>query len=299
MKKPILILVCLLSITSIIKAGMQDSILDEVNNSASLNAGITYFKYAEPSIDTKMILTEPVWMKEYGVLPNIAINIRNVFYDRIYNEFYFNYSFGLLQYDGFYQFPEPFIEHADDTGNKYTVYKPIPVSQQKNSRLFNADCRLGVILLNTEYFQLIPYGNVGGRYWNIGDGGNRRIYYNFKASAGIKASLSFFNNLVLSSFYSIGTTMYPRVKFNQYTQEGAPDGSFSLSLGKKPVYEYGLEITYRLDHEIFLNLSTSYTKFKYGKSNECLSLSKQYIMHEPDSKTNELKITLGILFSFL
>jgi hypothetical protein len=242
------------------------NILEQTNNGFGIGATVVHLSYREPEV------------QNYGTIYGLSLDLRNVFYERLYADFYGDFATGKIQYDGV---------------DKYTH---APLKHKNDSDLFNVDGKLGVILLNTEYFQLIPYGGLGFHYWKQS---SINKYYNFKAIAGTRVNFALFDNTVLSPYVNIGTTFGSHVKFTNYDPNGNINGKFNLKLGNKVIREVGVEINHKLDDQMFLFGTMSYTRFGYGQSEWRLTTDGLYQTQEPDSKTNEIRFGIGMRFGFL
>lgn len=251
-------------------------IFEQINNGFNLGFTAMNFNYREDVRDVDP--NAPGDVKNTGMAYGIAVGVRNVFLERLYTDLSGEYAIGKIRYDGF----------------KHYTY--VPVSNRATNDFVNLDAKLGVILLDHEYFQLIPYGGLGFRYWKLDTGDDYR-YYNFKAVVGSKINCTPIDNLVLSPYFNFGTTLGAHAKSKVYDINQAYQGKANLSLGNKAIQELGLEINYRLESEIFLVGTVSYTHFGFGRS------SQQTVgsigVTEPNSKTNEVRFGIGIKYSFM
>lgn len=248
-------------------------VFDLVNNSFYTGFTLMHFNYKENAREINPVY--PVDVSHKGISYGVGINIRNVFLKRLYADLMGEFTTGKITYDG------------------CRLYPPYSLIKRKQTNNFsNADLKLGFILFDSKYFQVIPYGGFGFRYWSI-DTASSYEYYNFKAIAGGKINYMLVKDLVLSPYFNFGTTFGGHAKTKAYAANGTFLGNADFVLGNKPIYDFGLEINYRLESELFVTGMINYTAFKYGKSNV------QYEFIEPNSRTNEIRLRIGIRYGFV
>ncbi len=267
----------------------SDNIFAAINNSLALSFSTMYFNYLEtaaslneaakdinttyPDLDSSLV---PEDVKDSGwAFFGGALNLRNIFWEWLYTDITGEYISGKINYEGFTQF-----DHK-------------PSSHRISTDFTNVDAKLGLVLLDTQYFQIIPYGGFGFRYIILGG----HTYHNGKALFGTKINCALFEALVLSPYINIGTTLWPQTKSDTYDEDEHYVGKAKLNLGTKLIREIGLELNYRLDHDLFLTGMVSHTHFKYGKS--APQRLKNVGVVEPNSTTNELRFSIGIRYSFM
>lgn len=263
--------------------------INQVNNSFAATINVMHFNYREDVVDAWN--TPPVSpngsvppgnVEQYGNAYSLALNVRNVFFSRLYIDLLGEYATGKISYDGYKKYSQPWQ----------------PLQMKNMSNFFNIDTKLGLILLDTEYFQLIPYAGIGFRYWSF-ESGNDYKYYNFKPIVGTRLNLAFFEDLVLSPYINLGKTLGAHSKAKEYDRNNNNIylGSVTHNLSSKLIREIGLEINYRLDHELFLTANVGHTNFGFGKSSwQDVGDAGDKVI-EPNSTTNELRFGLGIRFS--
>lgn len=247
---------------------------EQVNNSFAMGITAIHFNYREDVLNADP--QAPGNIEEYGNAFGTGINVRNLCFQKLYTDLYGEYAFGNLQYKGF------------------GLYTNKPLSQKNPNNFANIDTKLGLVLLDNNYFQLIPYGGFGFRYWTPD---SLHTYYNFKALIGTKINCALSDDLVLSPYVNMGTTLGSHAITKVYNQFSIYQGKAHHKLGNKLISEIGLEINYRLEHELFLTAMISHTHFAYEKSAWQLVGSGSFI--EPNSKTNELRVGIGIRFGFV
>ena len=119
---------------------------------------------------------------------------------------------------------------------------------------------------------------------------NNEKYQNYKIVGGLRINWQITEDFVFSPYIAGGKIFNAKMKF--YGKNNS-DNEKSYKLGSKPIYEGGLEVNYKLYDEFFLNSFVTYSQFKYGRS---ATNSGSY---EPDSNTREIKVGLGIRYSWL
>ena len=97
-------------------------------------------------------------------------NTKNIFFDRIYTDLYGEYLMGKITYKGF---------HEKDLAS---------ASYKISNNLANLDAKLGLVLIDTQSLQVIPYGGLGFRYWKRHTM-KEYTYYNFKPIIGIRTGI--------------------------------------------------------------------------------------------------------------
>jgi len=267
LKKIIIFVVCFMFNPAFARL-LENGALDQINNSVAFDVtglNLKYWEYFFPSMgdDPRLKSTEA------GTIVGLFLNIRKAIIEKIYTDLSLDYYSGKLKYDGIY------------------IKNYLPAVEKFQHKIFNADFKSGYIFTFTESnsFQIIPYVGIGYRYWYRGcDSNPREKYHHYKAIAGLKLNWLLTDDFVLSPYIEGGKIFNARMRMVDYNR--------SYALGKKPIYEAGLETNYKLFDEFFLNGFASYTQFKYGRSGPTIPF-------EPDSKTNEIKFGLGIRYSWM
>ncbi|CAL7960595.1 conserved exported hypothetical protein [Gammaproteobacteria bacterium] len=276
LKNTIVLLACLTFSPAFARL-LENGALDQINNSVAVDVtglNLKYWEYFSPSMgdSSKSKSTEA------GTIVGFFLNVRKAIIEKIYTDLSFDYYSGKLKYDGIYQ----------------KTYLPLATKFQH--KIFNADLKTGYIFTFTESnsFQIIPYVGVGYRYWNRqSDNFYNEKYQHYKAVVGMKCNWLLTDDFVLSPYIEGGKIFSANAKEPYY--------GWSYILGKKPIYEAGLEANYKLFDEFFLNGFASYTQFKYGRSEYQYKTIDDTIWRfcEPDSKTNEIKFGFGVRYSWM
>jgi hypothetical protein len=258
-------------------ASSHDEPMAIVNNSFAVNFTTLHLYYSESPQEINPNI--PGDANDFGWMYGVAFNLRNVFFEMLYTDLTGEFAYADIEYQGY----------------KQKTFEPLNTSV--TNEILNVDAKLGLILLDTEYLQIIPYGGIGFRYWRRFTAYNY-IYYNFKPIVGVKLNLGFFDDLVLSPYVNFGTILgaqaSARVLDNITLQE---IGTVNHQLKNKLFSEYGLEINYRLTEDLLFVASASYTQFKFGKS--VAQVINGQLSQEPNSKTDELRFSIGMRYSFM
>jgi hypothetical protein len=274
----LVLLFCFLSSQAQALLLLENGALDQINNSVALDFVGLNLNYKESFLSTD-VRDNGVMPKstESGTVFGCVLDTRTTFFkDLIYTNLYLDYYRGLLTYDGRYQDP-PYAA----------------VATKFHHTFFNAGLKTGYVFTFTEnhVLQAIPYVGVGYHYWGRQNDNYPEKYHHYKATVGVRINWLLNDNFILSPYVEGGRIFSACMKYPHY--------NLSWSLGKKPIYEGGIELNYRLFDEFFLNGFASYTQFKYGRSGYKTSSVDNRNYFEPDSKTREIKFGLGIRYSWV
>lgn len=299
MKKPncIAILIACLMFNHAFAGLLDNGALEQINNSAAFGVTGLNLKYWESFLPSDNTAENKVPPKstEAGTIIGFYFNPRMSLNEKIYTDLYLDYYNEKLKFDG--------TKIEEDTNGDELF---IPFVNKFQHKIFNADFKTGYIFTFTEnhVFQAIPYVGVGYRYWyRMHDNAwIQEKYQHYKIIAGIKFNWLLNEDFILSPYVEGGQIFNAQMKFCGNSPSSPAIHGMKFKLGNKPIYTGGLELNYKIFDEFFLNGFVSYTQFKYGRS-----AGKGYIaingndgtIVEPDSKTNELKVGLGIRYSWL
>lgn len=253
--------IMLLISSSVLARKWDYHVFDEINNSFGVGINVLHANYREDA--NGAVASVPGTVEDYGNVYGVYLDVKNIFYNFIYTNLSGDYATGKLQYDGY---------------NKVTLE---PLKNKKSSDFINIDGKLGLVLLDTGYFQVVPYLGGGFYYWKLGN--NFVSYYNYKGLVGARVNFALFDDMVISPYFNFGKTFMPRVK------DGAT--GTKLNLGKKPITEVGVELNYRWADEFFLTGFVSHSSFSYGTA------ETDHLI-EPNSTTNNLRFGLGMRIIF-
>jgi len=253
-------------------------VFDLVNNSFYTGCNLMYLNYKEDNLEVDPTLPGNVGDK--GLVYRILLNFRKVFIERVYTDLFGEFGTGNIKYDGYLLNPP----HT-------------PVQRTNFNNFIDLNLRLGGILLNQECLQVIPYGGLGYRYWDRNINGTYE-YYNYKAVIGAKINFLLFGDLVLSPYANFGRTLGAHAKGDASDANNNNIGKLKFALQGKPIYEFGLEVTYKLENDFLIGGMASYTSYEYGKSDWQMAADGRKFI-EPNSKTSEIRVGVGIRFGFI
>jgi hypothetical protein len=247
----------------------EGDIFEQINNSYAIYLSGLNVNYKESSDTSNFKSTEA------GTILGSNFDMRHTFLKKIYTDLYLDIYNGELEYDGALLDPP----HT-------------PLKIKLRHLFFNTNAKVGYVFAadDSPSLQFIPYLGVGYRYWdrqynNIVE----EKYQHGKTIVGLKLDWLLTDDFILSPYIEGGTT------FCAYMQSDYI--GLSYKLGSKPIYSVGLELNYKIAHKIFLSGFVDFTSFKYGISDKKFSVKRNGIFWEPNSKTNEVKIGLGVRFS--
>ena len=253
----------------VLVANACNTMLDQINNSYAFGFAIFNLDYKEiflPTDDSRLKSTEA------GNILGSTINIKKVFFDRVYTDFFVDYYRGVLTYDG--------------VSRDYPYY---PIVGDTHHEFLGLEGKVGYILSPFEEnsFQFIPYTGVGYRYWDrsYNSANNKEQYHNYKAIIGVKLNWLCSEQLLLSAYAEGGRTFGSQMKIYH--------NGYKFDLGNKDIYGAGLEMNYKILEGLFIEGFVKYNQFGYGRSE-----TKNGIC-EPESKTREIKYGIGLRYSWL
>jgi hypothetical protein len=165
----------------------------------------------------------------------------------------------------------------------YFYYPTVPLQGTTNDTVWTADAKIGKGFPFTSNAMVIPYAELGYRYWDRNSGpGSSEDYRNFNALGGLMLQVALSNNLVLTGHGAGGTTFAP-----QMTTDGD-----TYNLGAAPMYEVGGKISYVVSRvELFTALD--YDHFTYVQSPVLADDT-----YEPTNHTNDTILRVGVGYSF-
>jgi len=172
---------------------------------------------------------------------------------------------------------------------------------EKNVKLINAnlfiDCELFYDTIEDNYGYLYLSTGLGYRYWDRGksdySGDYNEKYYWPYYFIGFKLEDTFHNK------YSIGiyTTYQKAINPKMHADLG---NGITYNLGKTSGYKIEIPVKYYISHNYGIKLSYIINYWKINKSDtQTITLNNQQIKTlEPDSKTKNKFISLGIFYNF-
>jgi hypothetical protein len=228
------------------------------NNEVWASAGTSLLNYEES--------VTPLPDSEHGWLPSIAVGGSYMTQDNLYFAAQGSDTFGNAHYNGAL-FTSP----------------STPIETTTRETITNAEGKIGQGFYLASQALLIPYLDVGFRYWerNLG-GGEIEDYHNFSTLAGLMLEVSPFRNVFLSAYGSAGTTLGGRME----------TGSLSYQLGDSAIYKVGGKIGVDLTRQVELFTTFDYDHFHYSQSPVVNSTL------EPGSFTNDTTMRVGLGYHF-
>jgi hypothetical protein len=237
-----------------------------VDNEIWAAAGASFLNYKEsvPSPDLPD--------SEHGFMPSGALGISallngsNPVTNNLYLALEGSGAFGTTHYNGAY------------------FYDPTtPLQGTTKDTIWTVDGKIGKGIPITSNAMLIPYGELGYRYWiRNGGAGSYEDYRNYDIMAGLMLQLSPVSNIVLTGYGSAGTTLGAQAT-------SSPD---VYPLGSAGVYKVGGKISFlAAPFELFTRLD--YDHFQYIQSP--IQADNTY---EPTSRTNDTTMLVGIGYQF-
>jgi len=224
------------------------------------SVGGNLFDYKEPSPPPDLPDSERDWITSAAAGVNYLGN------SDIYLALEGAYSFGNARYNGAY------------------FYAPTtPLQSTTDEKIATVDGKIGKGFALNDSMMLIPYTELGFRYWNRGFGGDTgEDYQNFDALVGVMLQVSPAQSLILSAYGSGGTTIDPKMT----------TGGITYDLGTASMYKVGGKIGYDLTQRIELFTTLDYDHFTYGQSPVIAGA------YEPNSRTNETALRVGLAYHF-
>jgi len=179
--------------------------------------------------------------------------------------------------------------------------------------IFDTDIKVGYVFELDDETTLIPYIQTGYRRWNrevppvgtlivdnqptnIGVNGYTEVYENQSVLLGMMGQRALGERLVLMAFAAGGTTfnakLFSNVPFPDVLP-GVATVSLDERLGSEPIYQLGLKGDYRAGERLHFIGGVDYTRFQFGRSD-----GNAVLLFEPDSTTQEWRVSLGVAFDF-
>jgi opacity protein-like surface antigen len=159
-----------------------------------------------------------------------------------------------------------------------------PLQSNTHETIWTVDGKLGHAFVINPIMMLIPYVEVGYRYWdrNLG-GGQVEDYQHADTLGGLMVQVSPINRLILTGYGSAGTTLGSRM-----TTEGD-----SYSLTDSGIYKIGAKVGYDLTQRVEVFTTLDYDAFRYGQSSV-----QPDGTYEPTSKTEDSTVRVGLSYHF-
>lgn len=248
------------------------STIQQSNNLVSLYALSTHVDYTEYSVGlfgtpTGTLDTETGNVPGYGASASI---MKDLWLGNDYLAFAYEHANGYTQYVGSYI-----------GGGTYGS-----VVDTSAATLDDYHIRLGKGFAIKSMAMLVPYIEIGHQKWYRGvNAGETYSHHYF--GGGMLAQYSPTKNLVVSANLLAGHTLGSYIDVT---------GAFAGSLGNSPLYKAGAAMDYAFTPQWHGKLGIDYTRFEYGMS-ALYPYNSGYVW-EPDSKTRNTTVSLGVGYAF-
>jgi hypothetical protein len=273
MKNCIIVLAAVAAAARPLAARADMNAIRQSDSDVSLEAGFSRFLYKE-TVAGSLFDSEHKW------LPTATLSARVLAADNAYGPFQNLYlelrgqaAIGTATYNGALQDGTPF--------NGSTAER----IQELTGRIGHGFDLFGAALL-------IPFGEIGYRYWARslqGQGGYDEDYSNGEVMLGLLAQVSPLPHLVLSVEGAAGQT------FGGSMTAGQPV-SATFGLGDKPTWRVGGKLGYAVSPRLEITGGLQYEQLQYGASN--LVQTGLGPAFEPDSRTRETTLQIGLSYHF-
>ncbi len=237
------------------------------DNSVEIRAGGQHLQYRE-TYGGHTLDTENGWMPSLGGGASFLLRKRpNSMWNNVYARVDLQFTFGDTDYDGSLQ---------DRNTGAITPYKGLT-----KDMVDTIDFKLGYAFPLGHNALVIPYANVGYRYWRremTGMYGYTEHYDHTFVMAGALIQYSPFSRWIYSLSLQGGTTMSPQMR----------TGGENYDLDERAAWATEGRVSYALTPRTELFGVLGYNEFSYGKS---AVQPSGYL--EPDSRTREVKSLAG------
>jgi hypothetical protein len=177
---------------------------------------------------------------------------------------------------------------------------------QSGAKIIEGDFRLGKGFNVAPNVMLTPYFGGGLRRWDrdvcasgaCQAGGYHEHYEHGYLGGGLLAQISPVSRLVLSLSGLVGRTLDSEI--NGHAVPGGAAGiiPFHASLGNSTIYKVESSADFAFTSHIHGNVGVEYTNFKYGESAPFVFTAAGGTAVEPDSKTSNVTIRVGLGIAF-
>ena len=228
------------------------------NNEVWASAGASLFNYKEA--------VKPLPDSEVGDLPSLAAGASYMTHENLYLSLDGSVSFGNAHYNG-----------------AYLASPSTPLESTTHETIASVNGKVGQGFFLSGNTMLIPYVDIGYRYWdrNLGSG-QGEFYQNYDTLGGLMFQYTPVDRLLLSVYGSVGTTFGASMKTSGNTYD----------LGGSAIEKVGGKIGYDLTRKVELFTTLDYDHFHYGKSPVFASV------YEPGSRTEDTTMRVGIGYHF-
>ena len=230
-------------------------------------AGPSFFNYKEPS--TAPNLPD----SEHGTLPSLAAGASMLVPDsargfarNLYLSLDSSITFGDAHYSG-----------------AYFYFPTTPLQGTTSETIWTVDGKIGKAFPVNSAMMLIPYAELGYRYWDRSLSSTQdEDYQNFDILAGLMVQASPINRLTLTGYGSAGSTFAAQMNTAGSTYD----------LGSDAMYKIGAKLGYALTKQLELFTTLDYDHFNYGQSGVVAGA------YEPNSMTEDTTWRVGLGYQF-
>jgi hypothetical protein len=248
----------------------DQSDIRKADNAAAMSFGFTNFKYKEtpagraPNKETGLI---PILELSAGALADKAAHEP---FSNLYLNMHMRAGLGDARFNG----------SQCDQSNTCTAFRG-----STHEQMYSGALQIGRAFGMTQQTLLIPYVEVGERYWRrglTGPGGSSQSFWNGDALGGLKLQ-SFMKPWVLSLSAAAGTT------FNSSVTTAGTD----YTLGDSTMYRIDGEMTLGISPRLDMTLKVGYENFGFNASAPNASGFRI-----PDSTTGQTSVLLGLAYHY-
>jgi hypothetical protein len=250
-----------------VPATADNQTLRSADNAVWLSGGGSFFNYKEPSVAPNLPDSERGELGSVAAGASVlgsgnALGLAKNLYAAIET----TGSFGDAHYNG-----------------AYFYYPTVALQGTTSETIWTVDGKLGRAFPLGNVAMLIPYGELGYRYWNrdLG-GGQTEEYQNGNILGGVMLQLSPAERWILSAYGAGGTTFAPQMQ---------TDGT-TYDLGLSGMYKIGAKIGFDVTPKVELFSTLDYDHFSYGKSSVIAGA------YEPNSHTEDTAVRVGAAYHF-
>lgn len=252
----------------------DDAILN-ANNQVSLSGGIQNLNYKEISdipAFSGTLDSEKGTQAAFGVSASRQGSIFGI--KDVYTSVSTSFAFGNTTYDG----------HMLDFA--FTPY-------QGTSKDFTSDVQLRIGKAfrfgGRSQFQVVPFVQYAFHYWNRNVASMYTEEYSHSAfGGGVLAQVAPTEKLVLSLDVAVSAMVGAQMETGGYP---------AAKMESKPITQVGVGVDYAVTKHLHVNASYKYANYQYGRSPMVTNASGM-TMYEPNSKTTQNLVMVGIGYSF-
>jgi hypothetical protein len=199
-----------------------------------------------------------------GWLPSFALGISNLYQNDWYLSFDAAASWSTTDYNGHY------------------FYDPTrPLEDRPTENLTTFDVKLGKGFAWGEDAMVMPYADLGFRFWNRDFWYQPTKYYEtFQILAGVRVQYSPLDDVVLTGYGAAGTSFASQMTMNEVDYD----------LGDGPVIKVGGKIGYAASERVEVFAALDMERFDFGRSEPRLGY------YEPGSTTTSTSLRAGIAY---